>query len=277
MARKEDRNRLAEVHTTDLNEGKLNEDFVTWLKTKGPTWLLIIVAFVVAYMVVMRWQQQEAMARDAAWLELMTTTQPASLEDVARRHADIDGIADLARLNAADSLLLDVQRGRTLSADGQESTPLDVETRASHLNQAARLYREVAADDDGSAGRALATVSALNGLAAVLESSGDIAGAVEAYQQAQARAEGWIPAIAQQAGARAENADALAEEVSFATAPPAAPGVPALPVPLNPAGLPAGFTLPTPSSPDHPTLRTPPGNPPAAPPSEHPTGGSDNR
>jgi len=269
MARNEERKRLAEVHTTELNEGKLNEDFVTWLKTKGPTWLLIIVAFIVAYIVMIRWQQQEARARDAAWLELMTTTQPASLEDVARRHAGIDGIAALARLNAADSLLLDVQRGRTLSADGQETTALDEQTREAHLAQAARLYREVAADDDGSTGRTLATVSALNGLAAVLESSGDIDGAVDAYRRAEARAAGWIPAIARQAAWRAETAGALTEEVSFASPPPGLPGIP------------GGLTLPPPPpdhpTSDHPTLRTPPATPSEHPTSEHPTGGSENR
>ncbi len=266
MARNEERKRLAEVHTTDLNEGKLNEDFVTWLKTKGPTWLLIIVAFIVAYLVMIRWQQQEARARDDAWMELMTTTQPASLEDVARRHAGVDAVADLARLNAADSLLLDVQRGRTISDDGQETTALDDETRAAHLSQAQRLYSEVIADDDGLKARTLATVSALNGLAAVLESQGDITGAIDAYKRAEQRAADWIPALAQQAAARAATATALTEDVAFATAPP--------PPPL-PAGLPAGPLPPLPT-PDQPTLQS---SPPAAtaptkappPPSEHPT------
>jgi hypothetical protein len=54
MARNEERKRLAEVHTTDLNEGKLNEDFGTWLKTEGPTWLPISVAIIVAYLVMIR-------------------------------------------------------------------------------------------------------------------------------------------------------------------------------------------------------------------------------
>ncbi|MDP6479994.1 MAG: hypothetical protein QGI75_08120 [Phycisphaerales bacterium] len=265
MARDEERKRLAEVHTTDLNEGKLNEDFVTWLKTKGPTWLLIIVAFIVAYLVMIRWQQQEARARDEAWMELMTTTQPASLEDVARRHAGIDAVADLARLNAADSLLLDIQRGRTISDDGQETTALDDETRAAHLSHAQRLYNEVIADDDGLRARTLATVSALNGLAAILESQGDIAGAIDAYKRAEQRAADWIPALAQQAATRAATATALTEEVAFATAPP--------PPPL-PAELPAGPLPPLPT-PEHPAFQsspaaTTPTNAPA-PPSDHPT------
>jgi hypothetical protein len=32
-----DRERLKQVHQTDLTESRVNEDFVDWLKTKGPT------------------------------------------------------------------------------------------------------------------------------------------------------------------------------------------------------------------------------------------------
>ena len=38
----QDRERLKEVHATDLTESRVNEDFVDWLKTKGPTYLLAI-------------------------------------------------------------------------------------------------------------------------------------------------------------------------------------------------------------------------------------------
>jgi hypothetical protein len=37
-----DRDRLKEIQTADLSESNVNEDFVQWLKTKGPTYLLII-------------------------------------------------------------------------------------------------------------------------------------------------------------------------------------------------------------------------------------------
>lgn len=246
MARTDDRERLAEVHKTDLKDGNLNEDFVTWLKTKGPTWLLIIVAFLVAYFVVIRWEQQATRDRDDAWIELMTTTQPSSLEDIARRHVAIDGIADQARLNAADILLFDVQRGRTISADGQETTALDTQTRAAHLAQAARLYQEVADEDDGSEAKRLAAICAFNGLAAVHESQGQIDEAIAAYNKAEARATGWIPALAALAKKRAATAADLSEDISFAT--PAPP-------PVLPSSIP--LTI------DPPTIKTPP-----APPSE---------
>ena len=238
MARKdEERKRLAEVHQTDLAEGRVNEDFVTWLKTKGPTWLLIALAFIVAYLWMVRWQQQEGRARDEAWIDLMSTVQPASLEDVAMRHAGIDSVSDLARLTAADTLLRDVQRGNTIGNDGQEAVKLDESRRDMHLKQATRLYAAIAAEDDGTTGRALATVCALNGLAAISECRGDVDEAAKQYRLAAARAEGWLPPLAAQATARAETAGELREEILFATPPPT-PTPPA-----NPITLPGPFRV----------------------------------
>ena len=245
MAKKNDakindpRERLAEVRQQDINESNLNEDFVTWLKTKGPTWLLIILAFIVAYLVMVRWQQQEARLRDEAWIDLMSTTEPASLEDVANRHEGVDAISDLARLMAADSLLQDLQRGRTLSEDGQVQTELDEETTASHQEYASRLYQAVASNDDGTTAKALMTVCALNGLAAIAECRGDLDAAADFYRQAADRATGHLEPLAAQANGRAASIDQLAGDISFATPPPP-PVVPTLPI--NPQELPPGLT-----------------------------------
>jgi len=242
MARNEDRERLAEVRQQDLKEGRVNEDFVTWLKTKGPTWLLIVLAFIVAYLVMIRWQRQEAMARDEAWVDLRTTVQPASLEDVARRHADVDAVADIARLAAADSLLHDVQRGTTTSDDGQTLTQLTPDLRDQHLATAARIYGEIANEDDGTPGRTLVTVSALNGLAAIAECRGEIEQAVTWYGKSEARAGDWLAPLATQAASRASSAPQLAEPIELATpaAPPAViappPGLQAPPLGAAPLG-----------------------------------------
>ncbi|MDP7070896.1 MAG: hypothetical protein QF561_06065 [Phycisphaerales bacterium] len=258
MARNEDRERLAEVRQQDLKEGRVNEDFVTWLKTKGPTWLLIVLAFIVAYLVMIRWQQQEARSRDEAWVDLMTTVQPASLEDVARRHAEIDGVADIARLTAADSLLQEIQRGSSIGEDGQTSVELTPETRTQHLATADRIYQEVASDDDGSPARTLATVCALNGLAAIAECRGDVDAAVNWYRKSEARAGDWYPALAAQANARAASAPQFAEVIELAT-----PPTPPTPKPPPPAvqGTPLGAT----------PAEAPPSEQPAAPPAQPPT------
>jgi len=274
MAGNDDRKRLEQVHQTDLNEGRLNEDFVTWLKTKGPTWALIILAFIVAYLWMVRWQQQEQRERNEAWADLITTVQPASLEDVAIRHAGIDAVSAIARLTAADSLLRDIQLGRTIADDGQTIVPLEGEARDSHLTQAGRLYEAVLAEDDGTRGKAVATVAALNGLAAVAECRGEVEEAATHYRKAAARAQGWMPAIAEQATNRADSVSELAEEVQFAQAPPP-PAVPA-----GPPSPPSGLTVPplgsTPA--DSPPLGAAPAKPvapeapaePAEPAADHP-------
>lgn len=248
MADKEDRKRLAEVHTTDLAESNVNEDFVTWLKTKGPTWLLIVLAFIVAYIAMVRWQEAGARDRDNAWLELATTVHPASLEDVARRHAGIDGVADLARLTAADTLLTEIRTGRTLDATGQEWETLTPDTRAAHIATARRIYQSVLSDDDASAGRTLATVAALNGLAALDESQGNIDDARSRYDQIVTRAQQWLPPLAQQAQIRAASLGQMAQPVQLATPPVIPKAASAVPELLS---APPGFVPPT--KPDHPT------------------------
>ena len=264
MARNDDRERLAEVRQQDLKEGRLNEDFVTWLKTKGPTWLLIVLAFIVAYLVMIRWQQQEARARDEAWVDLMTTAQPASLEDVARRHAEIDGVADIARLTAADSLLQDVQRGKMISEDGQSTTELTADAREQHLASAARISQEITSADDGTPARALATVCAFNGLAAVAECQGEVDQAIGWYRKSEARAGDWLPALAAQAASRAETAPQLAEAIKLAT--PAAPPPSILP----PQGLqvPALGVTPPSDQPAAPEAAPPADDQPTAAPTE---------
>ncbi len=243
MAEKDDRQRLAEVHTTDLNESRVNEDFVTWLKTKGPTWLLIILAFVVAYMTMVRWQEAEARGRDEAWMELTTAVHPASLEDVANRYAEIDGVADLARLSAADTLLTELRMGRTLDDTGQEWTSLSPDLRAAHMAMARRLYEEVVADDDASAGRTLATVAALNGLAALDETEGNVDQARARYEQIADRAAPFLPPLADQANRRAASLDGLAQPLQLAT-PPAIPETVSVPNPSeNPTLLSAPPSL----------------------------------
>ena len=45
-----DSDRLKDIQTADLSETQVNEDFVHWLKTKGPSYLLIIMIVIVSYL-----------------------------------------------------------------------------------------------------------------------------------------------------------------------------------------------------------------------------------
>ena len=91
----------------------------------------------------------------------------------------------------------------------------------------------------------LATVAALNGLAALDETEGDVDQARSRYEQIVSRAEQWMPPLAEQAKRRAASLDGLSEPLQLAT-PPAIPEAASvidqesLPVLLSvpPSGLP---------------------------------------
>ena len=78
-----DRDRLKEVHQTDLTESRINEDFVDWLKTKGPTWLLMILIGVGGYLGIVRWRQYKQQHFVEAWVALSECRLPGAFEDVA--------------------------------------------------------------------------------------------------------------------------------------------------------------------------------------------------
>ncbi len=196
--------RLKEVHQSDLTEGRINQDFVDWLKTKGMTYLLVLLLALCAYLVWMRVQHSRSTYKAEAWRELGNAALPSSLEDVANKYSDVGAVPFIARLNAAAELLRSVQMGKTLGADETSRTDLTEEQRTEYLERADRLYREMIERDDNSAGRALLMVTALTGRAVVAESTGDDAKAREFYAAAAARAGDRYPELAAQSRKREE-------------------------------------------------------------------------
>ncbi|MHC4413853.1 MAG: hypothetical protein ACYS0G_01075 [Planctomycetota bacterium] len=215
-----DRDRLKEVHQTELTESRINEEFVDWLKTKGPSWLLVILIAVAAYLALLRWKQHKSDHFALAWSELLACRLPGSFEDVAAKYADIAGLPQIAKRQAADTLLQAVQIDRLLETEAPATEPpagLTDEERQSYLDRADRLYREVLDLDDGTLGMTLHATSALNGRAAVAEARGDVAEARTWYEQAAARAESHYPALAARARGRAATADVYGQAVSLPT------------------------------------------------------------
>src|SRR5688500_11885434 len=100
-----DRNRLKEVHQSDLTEGRINEDFLDWLKTKGMTWLLVILIALCAYFGIVRWRHHRTSYQTEAWTSLAEAKLPSSLEGVAEKYDDVGAVSQLARLQAANQLL----------------------------------------------------------------------------------------------------------------------------------------------------------------------------
>jgi hypothetical protein len=238
MSKKDDpdRKRLeAEVHQTELKEGNINEDFLDSIKQYGP-WIAVAVLAVIAVRLWMvRQVQADTAHRDGAWYELLTTTEPESLNEIAVAYADVDAVSDLARLQAGEIHLSRLTADETLS----------VESRQAALDGARSAFELVLLNDDGSRAGTVIAVTALNGLASIAEAKGDLDEARAFYGRAADRAQGWLEPLALQARARAEDVAAAAAPIER---PKAAPrSVPAIRTPAfrpiestidNPLGLP---------------------------------------
>ena len=220
-----DRDRLKEVHQTDLTESRLNEDFVDWLKNKGPTWLLVCLLAICTYLGVDRFRQHRSSQQFEAWAAFFAAQLPGSLEDVALEYSDIGRLASVARLRAADQLLRSIETGLALGAavppdPDQVGIPPDprqrltAEDRDQYLTRADGLFARVLTEDDGSLDLTLFVVTAMNGRATVAECRGDADAARDWYGRAAARAESFYPGLARQAEIRA--ASVLAGEVVIA-------------------------------------------------------------
>ncbi|MHC5027413.1 MAG: hypothetical protein ACYTGR_11720 [Planctomycetota bacterium] len=213
----QDRDRLKEVHATDLTESRVNEEFVDWLKTKGPTWLLFVLVAVTGYLGIIRFKQHGVAKENAAWFALneaiSTQSLPSSKEDVAAEHGSVRGITELALQSAGDQLLASVQRGQSINVTPGDTTttPADLtdEERSKNLDRADSFFARIVDRDDSSLGMTLHTVKALNGRAAVAEAKGDKDAARTYYESAAARAEAYYPTLAAQARGRVDTLDAV--------------------------------------------------------------------
>ncbi len=216
-----DRDRLKQLHQSDLTESRINEDFVVWLKTKGPSWLLALLVALGAYMGVVRWKQHRTGRIDTAWQALLEAQLPGAKEDVADEHPNTFAISQLAWLEAVDLLLGAVTSGRPIGTDPILGTPLPLSAsqREDYLARAAGLCEKVlATDTEKSLGMTLHAVDAMKGLAAVAESRGDADEARKWYLLAADRAQPFYPPLAEQARGRAETAGDFTELVTLPTA-----------------------------------------------------------
>ena len=216
-----DRNRLKDVHTSDLTESRLNEDFVNWLKTSGPTYLLIVLVALCSYVLWIRWQEQKQNYVYEAWQAYQLSLDsrlPSSLEDVALQYEDVGAIPHLSRMFAAQILLSAVNTNTPLSADGTQATTLTKDDRTQYLDRADKLFQTIIeSDEPQSLSLTLLVVNAHNGRAAIAESRGDIEKAREHLTASAARAESHYPKLAEQARGRIETADMVVSNISLLT------------------------------------------------------------
>jgi hypothetical protein len=245
MTDKSDRKRLeTEVHQTDLKEDRINEDFLDGLKRYGPWVLIAVLAVISVRLWVQRSANAEAQSRDQAWAELLTTTEPASLEELAASWDGIDAVGSLARLKAGQTLLSRI----ATTPDMPEAE------RSAALDNASRQFEQVIAGDDGTRASTVVAVTAMNGLAAIAECRGDANAAQGYYERSATRADGWLEPLAAQARSRAatSNVALLPTTRPKAAAPPTGAGQFQLPpglIPLGPGEVPPG--LDGPATPDN--------------------------
>lgn len=209
-------NRLSQIKETDLTESRLNEEFVTWLKTKGLNWLLLVLLALLGWMGWNLWQQRQAESRDVAWEELAAATLPVSLEEVAVRHGAIDSVAAMAYLSAGDRYLSSIQNGvRFDRTADQLDYRLDAETRVEFLESADASYRKaiealesMGPDPDGN--RAPLLMAAWFGRAAIAESRGDLEATEAALRKGREVASDRFPKVVVWADRRIEDLPNLA-------------------------------------------------------------------
>ncbi len=210
-----DRDRLKQVHTTDITESRINEEFLEWLKTKFWTWVLFALVIVAAWMGLIRWRQARERNLNEAWAALSQASMPMAFEDVAAKYEDVPGLSQEARRLAAGLLLRAVQTGRSLEGDPANPVEITPELRQDYLARADRLYREILQTDDGSDGMVLQAACALSGHAVIAECRGDVDEARTLFNQAAARAESIYPEMAARMRRRAEAVPTAVTEVTL--------------------------------------------------------------
>lgn len=215
-----DRERLKDIQTADLAESNINEDFLHWMKTKGPSYVLIIMIVIAGYMFFVKYNQGKVAYRAEAWIayiEASASGLPASHEDVAQTYADIDALYKLGLLSAADGYMRSVIIGKTIGSNANITSVLSNEDRIFYLQKADSLYALTVEDDDHSEEMTLLIITGLNGRASVAESNGDIDAARSFYEAVIARSQSQYPALAQQAQRRIDTLDVLAEAIVLPT------------------------------------------------------------
>ncbi|MBX3358003.1 MAG: hypothetical protein KF745_06200 [Phycisphaeraceae bacterium] len=261
-----------------LEESRLNVEFIDFLRKYSTPVLMVIAIAAVAYWGLNRWQQAKVRRLDAAYEQLTSAVEsgsPDSLVAVAADYSDVGAVPHLARLTAAEIHLsayrTGVAPGGQLNPDGSiapdpgtpagadGTTPpgkgLSEAERATHLEQAGRLYEEVLAGTKNVAGMPIQAINSLFGLAAVAECRSDWEGARTFYAQIKERAtSAGFPDLSIIATNRAESLDRLKDppkvyELSQLPKPPAPAAAAPIPVNVPFAPPPSGPAETAPSGP----------------------------
>jgi hypothetical protein len=191
----EERDRQFQIREgAGLEESRLNQDFIEFLR-KWSTPLLVVIAVVaVSYAIFTRWKEAEYRRHDQAFADFQQVSgvenpSPDSLKRFAVDAENIGGLSLMARLQAADAYMravrLGVKPGATLTPKGELANKDDVmtaEERAANLASAEELYKRVIADADRNTAQILMVAGSMYGLASIAESREDFDAARAQYE-----------------------------------------------------------------------------------------------
>jgi hypothetical protein len=205
-----------------LEESRLNQDFVDFLRKYGSYILIAAALSVLGFSLWQRYKQAQDTKLGQAFEELEaartgSNPNPDSLISVAQTYDSLTGVAVLARLGAADAWLDSIRRGVRPGAEVSPEGAVAAEDelgdaeRMDLLNRAAGEYQWVVDRAGSSAGFDVHAMEGLYGLAAVAECKGDWEAAKGYLQRVEekANAKGFL-AHAKVARSRIESMATLA-------------------------------------------------------------------
>ncbi len=236
-----------------LEESKLNVEFIDWLRRWSTPILGIVAVVALGFVVMNRIERGRAAALDKAFEEFESASRaespsPETLKTVAQENAGIKAVPILAEIEAADLYLRSARTGLRLGARPKEDGTfapeenLTPEQKEANLADAERLYKKTLDATAGDPRKAVHSLSAAFGLAAVAEARGNLDAAKQAYEQVIKLAENsGLNAQATIAKKRIENLPKLADVPKLLAAAdlPKPPKPPETPKPETPAGTPA--------------------------------------
>lgn len=166
------------VEGAGLEESRLNQDFIDFLRKWGTPMLLLVVLAAGIYSGTTMWKRFQERAHNQAYADLHAAAvagSPDNLVVVAEQHKGQGAVYELALIEAADAYLESARLGLRPGGDWNtaEDRLTDEQVKA-NLSRANDLYGRVVASTKGKPGHALHELNGLFGQAAVAESLGDI-------------------------------------------------------------------------------------------------------
>ena len=122
--------RLNQIETATDEDSNVNEDFVHWLKTRFPVYVLAFAAAAGGYI----WYFQDQASQQAntidAWREFRAASNPDSLLELAsEKEVTLPHLSVQARLQAGNLHLQAVRRNRPVNAEADSTETLSDEDR----------------------------------------------------------------------------------------------------------------------------------------------------